>query len=147
MQIDTWFIILFVFFWAIGPLTQLLFLIAPRLHHKLGLTEQDALKPEFRWFIVDETAIAIADMTYLVAGIAFVWLALLGNDLALPFGIYACSCYVFISCLAIPRWFMLEKQGLSPLPPKQKLFYYSYMTAYCLFGLVGLFYLWRVAGF
>ena len=146
MQISTGFVVVFVLFWIAGPLTQLLQLVAPGLHHKLGLTEADALKPQFRWFLIDEKAIAIADMTYLLAGIVFFWLALQGSDLALPFGIYTCSCYVFIACLAIPRWLMLEKQGLSPLPPKQKPFYVSFMAAYCLFGLFGLFYLWRLAG-
>ncbi|MDJ0710091.1 MAG: hypothetical protein QNJ14_06865 [Woeseiaceae bacterium] len=145
MLVSTWFIVVFILFWIAGPLTQLLFLVAPSLHHRLGLTEEDALKPEFKWFLIDEQAIAIADMTYLIAGIVFVWLAFLGSDLALPFGIYMCSCYVFVACLAIPRWLMLERHGLSPLPPQQKAFYLSYMGAYCLFGLYGLFHLWSLS--
>ena len=145
MQVDTWFLALFIFCLVAGPLTQLLFLVAPRLHHRLGLTEAEALQPEFKWFLMDETAIAIADMTYLAAGIAFVGLALIGNGHALVFGLYTCACFVFISVLAIARWILLEKHALSPLSRKQLPFYFGYMGLYLLFGLVGLAYLWGLA--
>ena len=59
---------MFVITWVLGPVTQALFLVAPKLHHKIGMTEDDALKPEFRWFLPDEKAIAITDMTNLVSG-------------------------------------------------------------------------------
>ena len=142
MRVSTWFIVVFVLMWIAGPLTQLLQLIAPKLHHKLGLTEASALNPEFKWFLLDEKAIAVADMTYLVAGIAFVWLSLLGNHLALIFGLYTCACYVFIASYTIPRWLLLAKHELLPMPRKQLAVYTAYMTLYLLFGLYGLIYLW-----
>lgn len=142
MQVDTWFLALFIFCLVAGPLTQLLFLIAPKLHHKLGMTEEKAIQPEFRWFLLDETAIAIADMTYLGAGIAFVWLALLESASAAIFGIYTCACFVFISVLAIARWILLERHELSPLSRQQLPMYFLYMAVYFLFGLYGLIYLW-----
>lgn len=145
MEVSVWFVVAFILFWIAGPLTQVLFLVAPKLHHRLGLTEADALKPEFKWFILDEKAVAIADITYLVAGIAFVWLALTNNGSALIFGTFTCACYVYIASLAISRWLLLAKHELSPLPKRQLPVYMSYMIAFLLFGLYGLFYLWGLA--
>ena len=70
MQVDTWFLVVFILLLVAGPVTQLLQLIAPNLHHRLGLTEAKAMQPEFKWFLMDEKAIAIGDITYLAAGIA-----------------------------------------------------------------------------
>lgn len=145
MEVSAWFIVVFVLMWIAGPLTQVLFLVAPRLHHKLGLTEADALKQEFKWFLLDERAIAYADLTYLISGIAFVFLALLDNGSALIFGLYSCACYVYIASMSIPRWLLLTKHGLSPAPRKQLVAYMSYMVLFLLFGLYGLFYLWGLA--
>lgn len=145
MEISIWFLVVFVFVWMAGPVTQLLFLVAPKLHHKLGMTEDSALNPEFRWFLLDEKAIAIADMTYFVSGGAFIWLALLGNQSALIFGLYSCACYVYIAPLAISRWLLFGKNRLSPISKKQIPVYMAYMGLFLVFGLYGLFYLWRLA--
>ena len=145
MEVGAWFITFFVLVWIAGPVTQLLFLIAPKLHHKLGMTEADALKPEFKWFLLDEKAIAFADMTYLVSGIAFLVLVLLDEKTALIFGLYNCACYVYAASISIPRWLLLAKHELSPLPGRQLPVYLSYMVLYLLFGLYGLFYLWGLA--
>ena len=126
----------------LGPVTQLLQLVAPTLHHKLGLTEENALRPEYTWFLLDERAIAIADMTYLIAGGLFIWMSLLGNSMALIFGIYTCSCYVFVSVLVISRWMLLSRFELNPSSGRQLVVYVCYMLFYLVFGLVGLFYLW-----
>ena len=142
MLISNVFIIVFVLMWIAAPLTQLLFLVAPKLHHKLGMTETNALKPEFRWFLLDEKAIAVADMTYLASGGAFLWLALLGSPTALIFGLYSCACYVYISILAISRWVLFGKNQLSPVSQAQLPFYMAYMVLFLAFGLYGLFYLW-----
>ena len=72
MEIDSWFIVVFILLWVAGPLTQLLQLVAPKLHLKLGLTETDAFKPEFKWFLLDERGIAIGDMTYFASGAVFI---------------------------------------------------------------------------
>ena len=125
MEVNVWFVVVFAFAWVMGPVTQALFLVAPKFHHKLGLTEDDALKPEFRWFFLDEKAIAIADMTYLVSGGAFIWLALLGNQTALIFGLYSCACYVYVAPLAISRWLLFGKNQLSPVSRSQVPFYMS----------------------
>ena len=73
MQIDIWFIVLFIIMWALGPATQVLQLIAPKLHFKLGLMEKAAFEPEFKWFRLNERGTAYADLTHFFAGIAFVW--------------------------------------------------------------------------
>ena len=145
MEVSAWFIVVFVLMWMAGPLTQALFLVAPELHHKLGMTEDNALKPEFRWFLLDEKAIAIADMTQLVSGGGFIWLALLGNQPALIFGLYSCACYVYIALLAISRWVLFGKNQLSPISKGQVPFYMAYMSLFFVFGLFGLFYLWGLA--
>ena len=106
------------------------------------MTEDEALKPEFRWFLLDEKATAIADLTYFVSGGAFIWLALLGNQAALIFGLYSCACYVYIAPLAISRWHLLGKNHLSPMSRAQAPIYMAYMAVFFCFGLYGLFYLW-----
>ena len=145
MEVSVWFVVVFVLMWVAAPVTQALFLVAPKLHHKLGMTEDKALKPDFRWFLLDEKAIAIADMTYFVSGGAFIWLALLGNQTALIFGLYSCACYVYIALLAISRWLLLGKNQLSPMSARQAPIYMTYMVLFLVFGLYGLFYLWGLA--
>ncbi len=145
MVVSVWFFVFFVLAWLAAPVTQVLFLIAPKLHHKLGMTEDRALEPEFRWFLLDEKAIAIADMNYLVAGAAIMVLALLGSQTALIFGLYSCACYVYIGVLAISRWRLFGKNNLSPISAGQLPFYMAYMLFFLLFGLYGLFYLWGLA--
>ena len=36
MEVSVWFIVVLVIMWAIGPATQVLQLMAPKLHFKLG---------------------------------------------------------------------------------------------------------------
>lgn len=142
MDINAWFVVFFALAWIAGPLTQVVFLAAPKLHYQLGLTEAGAYKPEFRWYLLEEKAIAGADLTNVFSGAAFVWLALLGDDSALIFGLYTCACYVYIASMSIPRWLLLAKHELSPLPARQLAVYVPYMALFLLFGLYGLFYLW-----
>lgn len=142
MAVSSWFLVLFVVAWVAGPVTQALFLVAPRFHHKLGMTEEQALKPEFRWFLLDEKAIAIADMTYLVSGAVFIGLALVGSQASIVYGLYSCACYVYIAVLAISRWRLFGKNGLSPISRGQLPGYVAYMGLFLVFGLCGLFYLW-----
>ena len=145
MEVSVWFLVVFVLIWLAGPGTQALFLVAPKLHHNLGMTEDSALKTEFRWFLLDEKAIAIADMTYFVSGGIFIWLALLGNETALIFGLYNCACYVYVAPLAISRWLLFGRNQLSPISKGQVPFYMAYMLLILVFGLYGLFYLWGLA--
>lgn len=142
MEIGFWFICIFTLTWLLGPVTQVLFLAAPRFHHKIGMTEDKALKPEFKWFLLDEKAIAIADMTHLFAGCAFIWLALIGNKWALLFGLYSCSCYVYIALLAISRWRLFGQNQISPISAAQLPFYMAYMGVFLAFGMYGLVYMW-----
>ena len=145
MEINAWFLALFVLIWIAVPVTQVLFLIAPELHHKLGLTEDSALSPEFRWFLLDEKAIAISDLTYFVSGGAFICLALLGKPSAVIFGLYSCACYVYVPPFAISRWYLFGKNQLSPIAKKQLPAYVAYMVLLFVFGMYGLFYLWGLA--
>ena len=144
MEVGTWFFALFVIVWLAVPVTQALFLVAPRLHHRLGMTEDAAFKPEFGWFLLDEKAIAVADMTYLASGAAFIGLALAGSRGALPFGLYTCACYVYVSLLAINRWRLLGKNQMSPISSGQVPAYTAYMLVLLAFGLYGLFHLWNL---
>ncbi len=139
---SAWFIAVFILMWIAGPATQLLQLLAPKLHMKLGLMEADAFKPEFKWFLLEEKAVAYADMTFLVSGIAFVWLALLEDRTALIFGLYTSACYVYFASTYIPRILLLTRHNLSPVSRKQLGVYLSYACLFLLFGLYGLFYLW-----
>ena len=145
MEISTWFVVLFALAWIANPLTQLLQLVAPKLHHELGMTEADAFKPENKWYLLEERAIAIADMSYLVAGLAFLVLVMLDNRTALIFGIYNCACYVYIGLISIPRWLLLVKHELGPLKGNQLGAYMAYMIVFMMFGLYGMVYLWGVA--
>ena len=145
MKVNVWFFVVFVLVWIAGPVSQVLFLVAPRLHHKLGMTEDNALKPEFRWFLLDEKAIAAADMTYLISGAAFIGLALQGSRTALLFGLFSCACYVYVAVLALSRWRLFGKNNLSPLAKNQLPFYVAYMLFFLTFGLYGLSYLWELA--
>ena len=84
-------------------------------------------------------------MTYLVSGGVFIWLALSGSPTALIFGLYSCACYVYIAVLAVSRWRLFGKNGISPISAGQLPFYVAYMALFFVFGLYGLFYLWGVA--
>lgn len=145
MEVSAWFMAVFIFMWIASPVTQALFLIAPKLHHRLGMTEADAFKPEFKWFLLEQKAIAIADMTYLVSGIVFIWLALLGNKNALIFGLYSCACYIYFAATFIPSTLLLTKHNLSPGSRKQLGAYLLYAGLFLVFGLYGMFYLWGLA--
>jgi len=39
MEVSVWFLAVFITMWALGPATQVLQLLAPKLHMKLGLME------------------------------------------------------------------------------------------------------------
>ena len=145
MTVSVSFLVFFVIAWVASPVTQALFLTAPKLHHKLGMTEDRAFEPEFRWFLLDEKAIAIADMTYLVSGAVFIGLALSGSQAAIIFGLYSCACYVYIAVLAISRWRLFGENDLSPISKGQLPVYVAYMVVFLVFGLYGLFYLWGLA--
>jgi hypothetical protein len=145
MQIDTWFIVVFVLMWALGPATQVLQLIAPKLHFKLGLMEKAAFEPEFKWFRLLERGTAYADLTHFFAGITFVWLAIAGNETALIFGLYTCSVYLFVMTQYLVQLFLLSGQDLHPVSKDQIGFYVVYAGLFIAFGLYGLFYLWARA--
>jgi len=145
MQIDIWFIVFFVIMWALGPATQVLQLIAPQLHYKLGLMEKAAFEPEFKWFRLYERGTAYADLTYFFAGIAFVWLAIAGNETALVFGLYTCSVYLFVMTQYLVQLVLLTRQNLHPVSKDQIGFYVVYAGLFIAFGLYRLFYLWAIA--
>jgi hypothetical protein len=145
MQIDIWFIVLFIIMWALGPATQVLQLIAPQLHYKLGLMEKAAFEPEFKWFRLNERGTAYADLTHFCAGIAFVWLAIVGNETALVFGLYTCSVYLFVMTQYLVQLVLLTSQNLHPVSKDQIGFYVVYAGLFIAFGLYGLFYLWAIA--
>ncbi len=123
IEVSIWFIVVFVIMWILGPATQVLQLVAPKLHKRLGLMEAAAYEPEFRWFMIEQRAIAYADLTYLFAGVVFVVLALLDNEWAALFGIYTCACYVYFVAIWIPETLMLMKDDLSPAKREQLPFF------------------------
>ena len=143
MRVDLWFMVLFSIFFIIGPLTQFLQLVAPKLHRKMGLMEANAFKPEFKWYLLDERAIAIADMTYFVTGILFIIGECLGKEWSIPFGIFTCAIYIYFSLLEMCRWILLGRNNLNPISKSQILSFYAYLAAFGIFGVIGFFYLWR----
>ena len=145
MEVSVWFIAVFVIMWLLGPASQVLQLIAPKTHKKLGFTEAAAFEPEFRWFLLYERGTAYADLTYFVAGIAFVVLALGGHRVALIFGIYTCAAWVFVMTQYLVQLTLLSRENLHPVSEGQIGFYRVYGVAYIAFGLFGMAYLWGLA--
>ena len=145
MEVSVWFIVVFVIMWAIGPATQVLQLIAPKLHFKLGLMEKAAFEPEFKWFLLEQRGIAYADLTFCFTAIVFVWLAIAGSKTALIFGLYTSACYVYFTTLYLSQLVLLSKHDLHPVSKGQRSVYVVYMGLFIAFGLFGLFYLWELA--
>ena len=119
MDINRWFIIAFFAFWLLGPASQVLQLVAPRLHMKMGFMEKRAFEPEFRWFWLYERGTSIADLTHFVGGILFIWLAFTGNVNAPVFGLYVCSVYVFVMLQYLLQFILLTRESLHPLDKGQ----------------------------
>ena len=142
-QLSYAFIGLFIFLLLMGPFTQLLQIISLPLHVKWGLSERIILQPEYSWFRSDELAIAWADMTYLVAGIAFVIGAFLRKSWCIPLGFYTSAAWSFIMLLARIRWSLLEANGFNVVEGEQALVFYIYAYVYILFGWYGMYYLWK----
>lgn len=142
MTVNMWFLIVFVVLWIFGPLTQLLQIVAPSLHMKLGLMEGKALEPEFQWYRLEERAIAFADMSFLLSGILFVIGAIGRQTWAIPFGFFTCAIYVYFGLMCIFRWALLGRHNLSPVSPRQITGYVMYMVVFLIFGLFGMIYLW-----
>ena len=120
-------------------------LIAPKLHFKLRLMEKAAFEPEFRWFRLIERRTAYGDLIHFFAGIAFVWLAIAGNETALIFGLYTCSVYLFVMTQYLVQLVLLTGQNLHPVSKDQLGFYVVYAGLFIAFGLYGLSYLWAIA--
>jgi len=144
MEIGVWFIVFFIIMWALGPATQALQLIAPKLHSKLGLMEKAAFEPEFKWFLLEQRGTAYADLTFFFSGIVFVWLALAGSPTAPIFGLYSCACYVYFATLYLAQFVLLSQHNLHPVSKGQIGVYVAYAGLFLFFGLYGLFYLWGV---
>ena len=142
MTLNIWFVIAFIVLWILGPLTQLLQLVAPLLHKKLGLMEAKAYEPQFEWFRLEERAIAFADMTFLSSGVVFIIGALLGRTWAIPFGFFTCAIYVYFGVMCLSRWALLGRHNLSPLSPGQLKLYVLYIGVFIVFGFFGMIYLW-----
>ena len=145
MIVNYWFFALFVFFWLLGPGTQVIQLISPKLHHRLGLTEKAALEPKNRWFQLYERGTAYADLTHLTAGIAFMVLALSGSKHGIVFGIYTCSAYVFVMTQFLAQLALLSNENLHPASKEQFVAYGAYAVSFIIFGIFGITYLWRIA--
>ncbi len=146
MVASYWFLALFFLFLLLGPGTQVLQLVAPKLHHRLGLTEKAALEPKFRWFQLYERGTAYADLTQLTAGVAFMVLALLGNRHAIVFGIYTCSAYVFVMTQFLAQLVLLSRENLHPASKGQFVSFGVYALSFIIFGIFGIAYLWLAAG-
>lgn len=125
-----------------GPFTQLFQVIDLQLHVALGLSEVRILDPELGWFRADELAIAWAEMTYLVAGVIFVFGVFLRRSWAIPFGFYTMATWSFILLMARIRWPLLEANGFDVISGDQEIVFYIYATIYILFGWFGMYYLW-----
>ena len=145
MEISIWFITVFMVMWALGPGTQVVQLVAPEFHKRMGFTEKRAFEPEFLWYRLYERGTAYADLTYFFAGIAFIWLALAGSETALIFGFYTCSVFVFVMTQYLCQLVLLTRESLHPISKEQTVFYFVFGVLFIAFGLFGLYYLWGVA--
>jgi hypothetical protein len=141
MDISVWFIVVFVLMWIIGPLSQVLMLVAPKLHARLGLMEADGYKPEFKWFLLEQKSIAYADLLQLASGVGFLVLVLADNPWAAIFGIFSCAIYVYFPAQWLADILLLIKNDMSPVRPAQLRIYLVYMALFVAFGLYGMYYL------
>ena len=142
-QLSRVFIGAFIVMYLIGPVTQLIQIVDLDLHVRLGLSEAIVLDPAFAWFKVDELAIAWADMTTLVAGIAFVAGALTRRSWSIWFGFYTLAVWSYWPTLVMLRWTLHPLAGYDILPEAQAVLYFGYMILFAIFSLFGLFYLYR----
>jgi hypothetical protein len=145
MDVNAWFLAAFVVMWALGPATQVLQLIAPKLHMRLGLMEKASAEPRFEWFRLAERGMAFADLTFFIAAILFVVLVIAGDETAILFGLYTCACYVYFGTSYIAQFILLSRKNLHPASKKETGVYFVYMGLFIAFGLYGLVYLWGVA--
>ena len=141
MQFGIWFLIIFILSWLLGPVTQLIMIINPRLHQKMGFMEKKAYEPEFRWFALMHRGIAFADMSFLISGSIFIIGAFSKKQWCIPFGFYTFAVYVYFSLTYIFQTILLIKNDLSPAPKSQLLPCFLYGLAYVVFGLFGMFFL------
>ena len=141
MNISVWFIVVFVIMWIIGPLSQVLMLVTPKLHMRLGLMEADAYKPEFKWFLLEQKSIAYADLTQFASGVGFLALAAADNEWAPLFGIFSCSIYVYFPAQWLADILLLIRNDMSPVRATQLRIYLVYMALFVAFGLYGMYYL------
>lgn len=144
MEVNIWFIVVFIIMWILAPVTQVLQLVAPKLHMRLGLMEKAAFEPQFEWFRLDHRGIAYADLTFFFSAIIFVWLAVAGDQTAILFGLYTCACYVYFATVYIAQLILLSARNLHPVSRNQIGFYLIYMGLFIAFGLFGLYYLWSL---
>ena len=143
LQIGLWFLIVFIFSWLLGPFTQLIMIINPELHQKMGFMEKKAYLPEFRWFALMHRGTAYADMTFLLSGAVFVMGAFLEKSWCIPFGFFTCAVYLYFSITYIFQTILLTRNGLSPTSRDQLPACFLYGAAFFVFGLYGMFYLSR----
>ena len=145
MDMSVWFLAAFLAMWALDPATQVLQLIAPKLHMRLGFMEKASVEPRFECFRLSEKGIAYADLTLFFAAILFVVLVIAGHEAAILFDLYTCACYVYFGTSYIAQFILLSRNNLHPASKKQTGFYFVYMGFFIAFGLYGLVYLWGVA--
>ena len=143
MGIEIWFLVVFILSWLLGPFTQLIMIISPKLHQKMGFMEKKAYLPEFRWYALMHRGTAYADMTFLLSGAMFVIGALLEKSWCIPFGFFTCAVYVYFSLTYIFQTILLTKNELCPISRDQLPAYFLYGGAFFVFGLYGIFYLSR----
>ena len=142
-QLSRVFIGLFILFWLIGPLTQLIQIIDLDLHVRMGFSEAVILDPEFGWLKADELAIAWADMGTLIAGVIFVIGAVKRRPWSIWFGFYSLAVWSYWPILTLVRWTTLEDSGYSVFAEGQEFVFRGFMLLVGIFSLVGMFYLWR----
>jgi len=146
MVIPLWFMIIFTIVWLFGSGGQLIAVFSQRLHQKLGLTESRAFEPEFKWYLVDEHAIAYADIVHFITGFLFILFYILGDqNLALKLGCFTFAVYVYVFPLCVFRFYFLSKNNLYPTQDKKETRkVLLILTIFGLYYIFGTWYLWRL---
>jgi hypothetical protein len=142
-QLSRIFIGVYILFWFLGPITQLIQIINLNLHIKMGFSEIKILDPSFAWFKADELSLAWADMTTLIAGIIFIIGSFMRRSWSIWFGFYSLAIWSYWPILTQLRWALLEDNGYDVLAQEQAAIFHIYMILFAVFSLFGMFYLWR----
>ncbi len=147
MEVPLWFMVVFILYgWLFGSGGQILAVLNQRLHQKIGFTEERAFEPDFKWYKIDEYAIACSDVLHFVTGFLFIVFYFSGQqNLAIKCGCFTFAIYIYISFLCVFRILFLSKNNLYPTSNiKQTRNVLIIVITFGLYSIFGAWYLCRL---